>query len=296
MTNTEKETKPISRLPHVLILSGMSGAGKTSAAKVLEDLGYTVIDNLPMTLLGDVVDHHGAVEAPSPLAVGIDIRGGNDIDELRSVITEMLRGGVRVLLLFLDADDATLIRRYDEVRRPHPVETPTVGESIVQERVILSDLREAADVVIDTTDLNVHQLTDRITKEFSEDALDRPMRVSVESFGFKHGVPRDVDLVFDVRFLPNPHWVAELRPLRGTDAEVADYVFSSPDAVEFLDKVDDMLEFLIPRFEQEGKSYVSIAVGCTGGHHRSVAMAEAISERLSKHGVTATVHHRDTER
>ncbi len=294
--NNAQQSEPISGRPHVLIVSGMSGAGKSSAAKVLEDLGYTVIDNLPLALLGDVVDHHGAVEAPSPLAVGIDARGGAPKEELRELITEMLRGGVRVLLLFLEADDATLIRRYDEVRRPHPVEAPTVRQSIAEERRLMSDVKEAADIVINTTDLNVHQLRQRLTEEFSEEALDRPMRVSVESFGFKHGVPRDVDLVFDVRFLPNPHWVAELRPLRGTDREVSDYVFSSEDAVTFLEKVDDLLEFLIPRFEQEGKSYVSIAVGCTGGHHRSVAMAEAISDRLAKHGITSTVRHRDTER
>ncbi|MPZ54401.1 MAG: RNase adaptor protein RapZ, partial [Acidimicrobiia bacterium] len=163
MTDTH-QTEPISGYPHVLIVSGMSGAGKSSAAKVLEDLGYTVVDNLPLALLGDVVDHHGAVEAPGPLAVGIDVRGGAPIDELRALITEMLRGGVRVLLLFLDADDATLIRRYDEVRRPHPVETPTVPESIAAERALMSDIKEAADIVIDTSRLNVHELRDRLTE------------------------------------------------------------------------------------------------------------------------------------
>ena len=189
-----------------------------------------------------------------------------------------------------------IIRRYEENRRPHPLRKASLTESIDTERVLLAELKDLADVVIDTTDLNVHQLRGRITDQFSEGSPHRDMRVSVTSFGFKHGIPRGSDLMFDVRFLPNPHWVPELRPYRGTDGPVASYVMSDPDATEFLDKVESLLSFLIPRFEAEGKSYLAIAIGCTGGHHRSVALAEKLGEWLTAEGIDATVRHRDIER
>lgn len=279
--------------PQVLVVTGMSGAGKSSAANVLEDNGYHVIDNLPPALLSQAVDFHAVGEERRRLAVVVDARGGDALEALRDVLQQLARSGIRTAILFLDADDGVIIQRYEENRRPHPLGYPTIQEAIAAEREMLEPLREAADVVIDTTDVNVHQLRDRIINEFSSEAMQRPVRVSIRSFGFKHGSPRDADLVFDVRFLPNPHWVPELRLLRGTDRAVSDYVLGSEDAQEFVDRIDDLVSFLIPRYEAEGKSYVSIAIGCTGGHHRSVAIAEELGRRLGERGITAAVRHRD---
>jgi len=282
--------------PHVLVVTGMSGAGRSSAAKVLEDLGYTVIDNLPPQLLALAVQAHDIPEAHDHLAVVIDSRGGLPIDELRYAITELEREGVLTRIVFLDAEDDVIVSRYEENRRPHPLGLDTISEAIDAERALLGELKEMADLVIDTSNLNVHQLRERLTTQFSADEMNRPMRVSIRSFGFKHGAPRDTDLVFDVRFLPNPHWVPELRDLRGTQQPVSDYVLRSDGAKEFVDRVDELLEFLIPMFQSEGKSYLSIGIGCTGGHHRSVAIAEELANRLSAHGVNASVRHRDLER
>jgi len=282
--------------PHVLVVTGMSGAGRSSAAKILEDLGYTVIDNLPPTLLSQAVQAHDIPEAHEHLAVVIDSRGGLPTGELRSAITELEREGVLTRIVFLDAEDNVIVSRYEENRRPHPLGLDTIPESIDAERGMLAELRETADVVIDTSNLNIHELRERLTTQFSEDEMGRPMRVSIRSFGFKHGTPRDADLVFDVRFLPNPHWVPELRDLRGTHQPVSDYVLGSDGGKEFVDRVDELLEFLIPRFQSEGKSYLSIGVGCTGGHHRSVAIAEELRRRLSAQGINASVRHRDLDR
>lgn len=282
--------------PHVLVVTGMSGAGKSAAANVLEDIGYTVIDNLPPALITRVVDYSSVAEEQKWLAVVVDVRGGDIFEELRRVIRRLSRDGIRTSVLFLDADDQTIIRRYEENRRPHPLGLATVQESLAEERRLLERVKENADVVIDTTDLNVHELRSRVVEDFSGEAVARPMRVSVGSFGFKHGSPRDADLVFDVRFLPNPHWVPELRDLRGTDAEVAEYVLGSDDAKEFIDRIDELVGFLIPRYEAEGKSYVTVAIGCTGGHHRSVAIAEEMAKRLAKRGIAAGVRHRDVLR
>ncbi len=282
--------------PHVLVVTGMSGAGRSTAAKILEDLGYTVIDNLPPQLLETAVQAHNIPEAHKHLSVVIDSRGGLSIEELRSAITELEREGILTRIVFLDADDDVIVRRYEENRRPHPLGHDTIAESIGAERELLEDLKEMADVVVDTSTSNVHELRDRLTSQFSEDEMTRPMRVSVRSFGFKHGAPRDADLVFDVRFLPNPHWVPELKDLRGTDEAVSRYVLEADGAKEFVDRVDELLEFLIPRFEAEGKSYLSIGIGCTGGHHRSVAIAEELEKRVSEHGVNASVRHRDIDK
>ena len=293
---TSQESTQVPDTPHVLVVTGMSGAGKSSVADVLEDLGYTVIDNLPPALLTQVVDYNSVAENQRRLAVVVDARGGGALEALRGVVQQLEQDGIRTAVLFLDAEDDTIVRRYEENRRPHPLGLATVEESLAAERRLLERLKETADVVIDTTDLNIHQLRNRITQDFRGEAMDRPMRVSVGSFGFKHGSPRDADIVFDVRFLPNPHWVPELRDLRGTDSAVSDYVLDSPDAEEFLDRVDELVAFLIPRYEAEGKSYVSIGVGCTGGHHRSVAIAEEMARRLDSRGITAAVRHRDVDR
>jgi UPF0042 nucleotide-binding protein len=282
--------------PQVLIVTGMSGAGRSTAAKVLEDIGYNVIDNLPPELLSQVVAHHEVPERPRRLAVVIDSRAGDPMDALTAAIDELDRQGVQTRVLFLDADDAHIVNRYEESRRPHPMRLGNVTDSIAAERAMLESLRESADVTIDTTDLNVHQLRARLTDLFAEAAGQRPMRVSVTSFGYKHGVPRDADLIFDGRFLPNPHWVRELRPLVGTDQAVREYVLGFPDAGEFLNRIEDLLGFLIPRYEEEGKSYLTIAIGCTGGHHRSVVLAEELGRWLEEHQIDANVRHRDVER
>jgi RNase adapter protein RapZ len=290
------DTSQLELRPHVLVVTGMSGAGRSTAAKVLEDLGYTVIDNLPPQLLAQAVDHHEVPERRRRLAVVIDSRAGNPLERLGPAIDELDRQGVQTRVLFLDTDDSLLIRRYEESRRPHPLRQGTIADSIAAEREMLSDLKESADVVIDTTDLNVHDLRRRITELFAEVQDHRPMRVTVTSFGYKNGIPRDADLLFDVRFLPNPHWIRELRPLRGTDEPVRDYVLGHVEATEFLTRVEDLLGFLIPRYEEEGKSYLTIGLGCTGGHHRSVVLAEELETWLEKQGISATVRHRDVDR
>jgi RNase adapter protein RapZ len=282
--------------PHVLVVTGMSGAGRSTAAKVLEDLGYNVIDNLPPELLSQVAAHHEVPERRRRLAVVIDSRAGDPMEALTEAVNELDRQGVQTRVLFLDADDTHIVNRYEESRRPHPMRLGSVTESIAAEREMLGSLRESADVMIDTTDLNVHQLRARLTDLFAEVTEQRPMRVSVTSFGYKHGVPRDADLIFDVRFLPNPHWVRELRPLIGTDEPVKEYVLGFSDAGEFLVKVEDLLSFLIPRYEEEGKSYLTIGIGCTGGHHRSVVLAEELGHWLEEQGIDANVRHRDTGR
>jgi len=282
--------------PHLLVVTGMSGAGRSTAAKVLEDIGYIVIDNLPPRLIALVAESHDIPERHKHLAVVVDSRGGLPVEELKLATDALAREGVLTRVVFLDADDNAILTRYEENKRPHPLGKATISDSIAAERRLLEDLRENADVVIDTSALNVHELREQLTTQFSEEDMARPMRVSISSFGFKHGAPRDSDMSFDVRFLPNPHWVPELRPLRGTDEKVAQYVMGDPAAVEFMDRVEGLLGFLIPRFEAEGKSYLSITVGCTGGHHRSVAIAEELGRRLEKHGVRAAVRHRDIER
>jgi UPF0042 nucleotide-binding protein len=228
--------------------------------------------------------------------VVIDSRGGLPIQELRDAVRELSREGVMTRVVFLDADDDVIVSRYEENKRPHPLGGATISESIAAERELLADLREEADVIIDTSGLNVHELRERLTTQFSEEEMARPMRVSLRSFGFKHGTLRDSDFLFDVRFLPNPHWVPELRNLRGTDDRVAEYVMSAEGAKEFVDRVDELLADLIPRFEAEGKSYLAVGIGCTGGHHRSVAIAEELGRRLAQHGIKASVRHRDIER
>lgn len=282
--------------PHVLVVTGMSGAGRSSAAKILEDLRYTVIDNLPPALIELAVQSHDIPEVHEHMAVVIDSRRGLPTGELREARISLEREGVITKIVFLDADDDVIVQRYEENRRPHPLGLPTISESIRAERDLLEELREMSDVVVDTSNLNIHELRERLTVLFSEEGAVRPMRVSVRSFGYKHGSPRDADLLLDVRFIPNPHWVPELRGLRGTDPAVSEYVLGSEGAAEFIDRIDDLLSFLIPRYESEGKSYLSIGVGCTGGHHRSVAIAEELARRISGQGIQAAVRHRDIDR
>lgn len=280
--------------PRVVVVTGMSGAGRSAAANILEDLGYFVIDNLPANLIVDVVEGSGVGGGDRDrFAVVVDTRGGVTADELAKAVTVLRDRGLRTTVLYLDADDRALIRRYEENRRPHPLADATLGESIASEREGLVEVRALADVIADTTDMNVHQLGDRLRNAFARGLPDGRLQVDVTSFGFKLGLPRVLDLLFDARFLPNPHWVPELRDQTGRDPAVRDYVFSHDEAGAFVDRVIDLLEFLIPEYEAEGKSYLTIGMGCTGGRHRSVAIADEIADRLRDDGVEVTVHHRD---
>jgi UPF0042 nucleotide-binding protein len=284
--------------PHLVIISGMSGAGRSAASKAMEDAGFFVIDNLPSELVADVVNRADLKEGKRRrLAVVVDTRGGLDFGALEGMMQRLGADGVATTLLFLDADDEVLERRFEETRRPHPVPAQSVAESIAAERNILGDLRARADVIIDTSDRNVHDLRQNVIELFTQSGEDRPMRVSVVSFGFKHGVPRVVDLVFDVRFLSNPHWDERLRALTGLDEPVRRFVLGEPDAPKFTAMTGELLEFLVPRYAAEGKAYLTVAVGCTGGRHRSVVIAEELAAGLrALPGIEVTVRHRDMDK
>jgi UPF0042 nucleotide-binding protein len=277
-----------------MIITGLSGAGRSQTSNVLEDIGYFVVDNLPTTLISDLVYTAGLAEDDrSRIAVVTDTRTGMNASDLDSAIIGLQRDGIRTTVLFLDADDEVLARRFEETRRPHPAEGTSLGSAIANERLEFEPIRAMADVIVDTSDLNVHQLRNKLREAFASAATVPQMRVDVSSFGFKRGTPRVVDLMFDVRFLPNPYWVPELRPQTGLDAPVVEYVFDHDEAGEFLARTTDMLDFLLPHYEAEGKSYLTIAIGCTGGRHRSVAMTEAIARHLRASGVETSVNHRD---
>ena len=280
-----------------VIITGMSGAGRSTASNAFEDLGWFVIDNMPLRLVGKVAE---LVEGPAAKVAFVVGRNGPEElsaeDDLDSAVDQLKAAGARVRILFLDAPDEVLIRRYEGTRRRHPfAEQDRVTQGIERERRLLGPAKARADVVVDTGSLNVHQLKERILNLFvhSDHAT---MAVNVVSFGFKHGLPGDVDLVFDLRFLPNPHWVDELRPFTGLDAPVRDYVLGNPDAQTFLTKLEDLLAMLLPAYVKEGKSYLSIAVGCTGGQHRSVAIAEELGLFLAKQGFPANIRHRDIDK
>ena len=275
-----------------LIITGVSGAGGSTAADTFEDLGWFVIDNLPPALISKVVE---LVQTPGSTTerVALVVRTEHYLDELSTALDQLRRSGARVRVLFLEASDEVLVRRYENTRRRHPMSgADRVSEAIERERALLEPVKSEADVVVDTSDLNVHQLRDRLLDLFARDA-ETPLQTSVISFGYKHGLPLDVDLVFDCRFLPNPHWVDHLRPLTGLDEPVREYVASQPETGEFLERLDDLLGLLLPAFVKEGKSYLSIAVGCTGGTHRSVYMAEELGTMLRKRGFNPMVQHRD---
>jgi len=281
---------------HVVIITGLSGAGRSQAAKVLEDIGYFVVDNLPVAMIGKLMDTLGVVEGERQrLAIVADTRTRMNAEILENALVDLRREGIPTTVLFLDADDAVLHRRFKETRRPHPVDAASLAESIAVERAAFEDVRASADVIVDTTQLSVHQLRDRLREAFSDADSRTSMRVVVTSFGFKRGAPSVVDLMFDVRFLPNPHWDPDLRPLTGLDEPVRAFVFDQPQAAEFLERVTDLLDFLLPQYELEGKSYLTIGIGCTGGRHRSVAMADAIGKHLAANGVDSSVNHRDLE-
>ena len=281
------------RRPEVLLLVGMSGAGRSASSNVFEDLGYYVIENLPPDLVESVVESNDVAESNRQLVLTVDARDGFAQDELNKSLNRLSQSGVLTRVIFLDADTETLIDRYEENRRPHPMGKESLSQSVKTERDLLKPIRELADLVIDTTDMNIHDLRKRIIEGFQGEATNQDLKISVTSFGFKNGSPRDADLVLDVRFLPNPHWKEELRSSTGQSPMVRNYVLSFEDAEIFLDKTKDLIDFLLPRFTSEGKSYVGIAIGCTGGKHRSVVMTEEIGSWLKKDGKDAVIIHRD---
>jgi len=278
----------------LLVITGLSGAGRSEFAKDLEDLGWFVIDRLPPDIATKVADLAVGPTAPwdrVAFALRADVTGG---ETLRAV-SELRDSGERLRVVFLDCSTETLVRRYESSRRPHPSPAAGLEEAIEGERALMEPVRAAADLVLDTSDLNVHELRDRVARLYGE-SDDRPMRTTITSFGYKHGLPRDADLILDCRFLPNPHWIPELRPLTGLDGPVREHVLSHEVTQEFLDQMGDLLGMLMPAYVAEGKSYLSIALGCTGGRHRSVAVAETVAEMLRGREFDPVVTHRDIER
>jgi UPF0042 nucleotide-binding protein len=284
-------------VPELVIISGMSGAGRSTAAKCLEDLGWYVVDNLPPSLIPTMVDL-GARSQGAVARIGavVDVRGRSFFDDLLASLEDLEHRGVRLRVVFLEASDDALVRRFESVRRPHPLQGDArIVDGIAQERTLLRDLRGEADLVIDTSSLNVHELRAKMDAQFADDQ-EPQLRATVMSFGFKYGLPVDADLVVDCRFLPNPHWVPELRSRTGTDEEVARYVFDQPGAKEFLDQYTDVLRIVTEGYRREGKRYMTLAVGCTGGKHRSVAMSERLAKRLTADGLETVLVHRDMGR
>ena len=282
----------------LVVITGMSGAGRSTAAKCLEDLGWFVVDNLPPSLLGTMVDlgtrSQGAV---GRIAVVADVRSRGFSSDLRSALADLETWQVTARVLFLEASDEALVRRFEAVRRPHPMqEDGRLVDGIERERALLGELREHADLVLDTSFLNVHELRGRVASAFAEAGGDSGLHLTVMSFGYKYGLPVDADLVVDCRFLPNPHWVPELRPRTGQDPEVRDYVLGQPGAEEFLDRYEGLVRLLADGYLREGKRYVLLAVGCTGGKHRSVAMSEQLADRLSGGDIEVQLQHRDLGR
>jgi UPF0042 nucleotide-binding protein len=279
----------------LVVLTGLSGAGKLSALKAFEDLGYYAVDNLPLELIPQFADLVRSSSEITRAVLGVDVREGQ-IERFPAILHQV-RKVLPTSVVYLEASNDVLVRRYSETRRPHPLRrNELVSESIAAERKRMETIRNVADVLLDTSKFNVHELRAHINAQFSRKKGDQPLLLSTMSFGFKNGVPSEADMVFDVRFLPNPHFIPEFRPLTGRDAKVAEYVMGFPQTKEFLDRTADMLLFLLPHYVKEGKSYLTIAFGCTGGQHRSVALAEEIKKRLSDAGYRAKVTHRDMPR
>ena len=283
----------------VLILTGMSGAGRSTVAHALEDLGWYVVDNLPPALLSDLIKQ-GVQSEISSLAVVVDVRGGKFFDELASSLAELKKSGANARVAFLDASDQALVQRFESTRRPHPLQgTGRIVDGIAAERVKLQELLSQADVVIDTSNLNVHQLEKRTTEIFAQ-GLTQSVRVNVLSFGYKYGIPVDADLVLDCRFIPNPHWIPELRPLTGLDDKVKDNVLANSGVAQFVQSYVSVINQMLPGYLREGKKYLTVAIGCTGGRHRSVSVAREIAAQLDgvRDGFSVGAHasHRDVGR
>jgi UPF0042 nucleotide-binding protein len=279
-----------------LVVTGMSGAGRSTAAATLEDLGWFVIDNMPSALISKVSELVTGTGSEMARVAFVGGGGGGHLDDVLPAVDVLQSGRNRVRILFLDAADDVLIRRFEGTRRRHPQAARGVIDSITDERLLLSALRDRADLVIDTGDLNTNQLRTRLMEVFGGEEPGSTMQTSILSFGFKHGVPLDVDLMFDCRFLPNPYWDETLRHHSGLEPEVRAFVLERPETSAFLEKLDDLLTMLIPAYIKEGKSYLTVAMGCTGGRHRSVVLAEELARILGERGMPTTVFHRDVER
>jgi UPF0042 nucleotide-binding protein len=290
--------KPLARRDarQLVILTGLSGSGKSTVLKAFEDMGFYCVDNLPVELIPIFAELHSAGEGDfARAALLVDAREGIQLEKLPALLKH-LRKDHPITLVFIDASDDALLRRYSETRRPHPLgKALSVRESLHHERAIMEPIRKLADVVIDSTQFNVHELRQFITERFKNPDT-RPMLVSVVSFGYKYGVPSDSDLVFDVRFLPNPHFVPALRRYTGKDPKVRKYIRSFPQTSEFLRRIEGLLTYLIPHYIREGKSYLTISIGCTGGKHRSVMLAEDVKKALEKRHFSSKVTHRDIEK
>ena len=274
-------------------MTGISGAGKASALKAFEDLGFHAVDNLPLELLPGFATLVAASDEFERAAIVVDVREGTTLDRLPEILKDVKKV-LPTRVVFLDAQDAALVRRYSETRRPHPLSrSETVSRSIVEERQLLDPIRNVADTLIDTSNFNVHELRAHILDRFGHEDQTKHLLVSCLSFGFKNGVPLDADLVFDVRFLPNPHFVPEFRKKTGQDRKVAAYISGFPQTTEFLTRVTELMLYLLPHYVEEGKSYLTVAFGCTGGQHRSVMMAEEMCKRLKKAGYRVKPLHRD---
>jgi RNase adapter protein RapZ len=283
----------------LVIVTGLSGSGKSTVAKCFEDLGYYVVDNLPLPLLREFLDRPLALvgDAERNIALITDVRATGFAAEFPSIFRGLDRTQTRVTLLFLEASEESLMRRFSETRRPHPLSKDLpVLEAIQREREMLDELRGLADLVFDTSQWNVHEIRSKVNHAFAPQAQGTEMQVSLVSFGFKYGIPTGSDLLFDVRFLPNPHFVAELRPLSGRDSPVLAYLDQQPDFVELVERLSELLIYLLPRYRRENRSYLSVAVGCTGGRHRSVAIVESLGKRLREAGWEPKLRHRDMDR
>lgn len=279
----------------MVIVTGLSGSGRSAALKAFEDMGYYCVDNLPLVLLSAFVEFAQGSDEAVRSAIGIDVREKDFSLRFPALYGELKARGLALELLFLDASDHTLVRRFSETRRPHPLARGTTPllDGIRAERTALGEVRKLADRTIDTSDYTVHDLRQAVEHRYAEGDAGRPMVITLVTFGYKYGMPYDLDLMFDLRFLPNPHFVPELRDHTGEDRDVREFVTARPDASEFLARLEDFLAYLLPRYRREGKSYLTVGFGCTGGRHRSVAVALTIAERLRARGYEVNVKHRD---
>ena len=295
---SNRPAKPLARdrqrTTELVIITGMSGSGKASVLKAFEDLGYYCVDNLPVELITQFAELAIQSEETRRTALVVDVREGSKLEQLPGIL-KSVRRMIPTKVVFLEASDAVLLRRFSETRRPHPLGNDApVKSALKEERRHLGAIRRMADFVIDTSKFNVHELRTHINERFHEESSEKSILVSSVSFGFRHGVPEDADLVFDVRFLPNPHFVPEFRPLTGRDPKVAKYIRSFPQTKEFISRISDLLIYLLPHYIHEGKSYLTIAFGCTGGQHRSVMIAEEVGKHLRQAGYKVKVVHRDS--
>ncbi len=278
-----------------VVVTGLSGSGRSAALKAFEDMGFYCVDNLPLVLLASFVEFAQGAEDALYSAIGIDIREKDFPERFPSLLSSLRAEGRAIEVLFLDASDQTLVRRFSETRRPHPLAhgtTPLI-DGIRKEREVLGELKKLSDRILDTSDYTVHELRQAVERYYSWGEAGRPMVITLVTFGYKYGVPYDLDLMFDLRFLPNPHFVPELKAYTGEDERVREYVMAHPDSAEFLSRLLGFLEYLLPRYRREGKSYLTMGMGCTGGRHRSVALALMVAERLRQLGYEVNVKHRD---